>query len=347
MDFELVPFSDLDVNDGFFNSLKDDYPGFAKWFENKADTGCAAYVKRPNGLISAFLYIKDEPECEPVGDLPAMPRIKIGTLKIDESAGNMRHGEGAVGIALWKWAMSGIDQIYLTVYPKHKSLIGMMEGFGFKQCGTKNGEIVLVKDKRNLDLSETKYYFPFLLRAGRTKIIPIEAEFHDRMFPICGVSDVNTFEEGMPVGNGITKIYIASPRTKIDYRINDVAFIYRMSKEHPGVNSRLTAYCVIESVKVVKVNGDPKINEQKFLDLTGNKTVFTDEELRALYARNNVYIIGMLYSGTLKMDSSLNYNWLRSNGLFDTHPYNIQLSIEDAEKILEEGGIDVQSAFID
>jgi len=347
MDFELVPFSEIDVDDAFFDSLKNDYPGFAEWFEKKAENGCAAYVKRPNGRILAFLYIKDEPECEPIGDLPAVPRIKIGTLKIDGSAGNMRHGEGAIGIALWRWATSGMDQIYLTVYPKHESLIGMMEGFGFRQYGMKGGEIVLVKDRRNLDLSETKHYFPLIRKSGRAKIIPIEAEYHDRMFPICGVSDVDTFEEGMPVGNGITKMYIANPGNKIDYRINDIAFIYRKSKERPGINSRLTAYCVIESVVVVKVGGNPRITEDKFFDLIGNKTVFTDEELRALYARNNVYIIGMLYSGTLRMDGNLNYNWLHSNGLFDTHPYNIQLSIEDAEKILEEGGVDVQSAFID
>ena len=39
------PFSEVDINDPFFDSLKADYEGFTKWFEGKAQE--LAYVGYP------------------------------------------------------------------------------------------------------------------------------------------------------------------------------------------------------------------------------------------------------------------------------------------------------------
>ena len=36
---KLKRFSDIDINDPFFDSLKDDYRGFVKWFNKKRKEG--------------------------------------------------------------------------------------------------------------------------------------------------------------------------------------------------------------------------------------------------------------------------------------------------------------------
>jgi predicted nucleic acid-binding protein len=51
-------FGNLDLVDEFFESLKEDYPGFEKWFNRKADE--EVYVCRSEGKPIALLYLKIE-----------------------------------------------------------------------------------------------------------------------------------------------------------------------------------------------------------------------------------------------------------------------------------------------
>jgi hypothetical protein len=82
--FSLKRFSDIDVADPFFDSLRDDYPVFDDWFAGKGLSGESALVYADDEGIGAFVYLKDE--AEPVAlvedSLPSMPRLKIGTLKV-------------------------------------------------------------------------------------------------------------------------------------------------------------------------------------------------------------------------------------------------------------------------
>lgn len=67
-------------------------------------------MHRDSEGIGAFVYLKDEEEpIELVGEtLPALPRLKIGTLKVADRAQGERLGEGAIGLALWRWRTAGI-----------------------------------------------------------------------------------------------------------------------------------------------------------------------------------------------------------------------------------------------
>lgn len=52
-------FGNVDVSESFFDSFREDYDGFDKWFNKKADE--IAYVCRgDDGKIAAFLYVKVE-----------------------------------------------------------------------------------------------------------------------------------------------------------------------------------------------------------------------------------------------------------------------------------------------
>ena len=163
--FQRMLFSDMDAEDGFFDSLKEDYPDFATWFERKTAAEETALVHHDDEGIGAFVYLKEE--TEPISlvgaTLPAAPRLKIGTLKVATRAQGERLGEGAIGLALWRWRYSGHSEVYVTVYEKHESLVGILRKFGFSRVGMKdNGESVYVKDRRRLDYDDAYLCFPFL-----------------------------------------------------------------------------------------------------------------------------------------------------------------------------------------
>ena len=106
--FLVNKFSELNINDPFFDSLKSDYPedgnniGFTKWFAKKSQTGAKALVFSDKEGLGAFVCLKKENE--PIelveGTLTALPRIKISTLLLAERFRGQRLGEGAIGLSL-------------------------------------------------------------------------------------------------------------------------------------------------------------------------------------------------------------------------------------------------------
>ena len=62
-----IDFAQVHLQDTFFDSFREDYVGFDKWFDKKADE--IAYVCHSNNILSAFLYIKVEDEKENYSDI--------------------------------------------------------------------------------------------------------------------------------------------------------------------------------------------------------------------------------------------------------------------------------------
>ena len=123
--FERKLFSDINLDDPFFDSLKADYTGtststgFVTWFKRKAADGKTALVFEDSLGISAFVNLKaNEAEEIYLADgriLPRIVRVKITTIKIDEQYRHQRIGEGALGLTLWRWRDLGTNEIYVTV----------------------------------------------------------------------------------------------------------------------------------------------------------------------------------------------------------------------------------------
>ena len=90
--FERKRFSEIDLNDPFFDSLKADYPGtssstgFVQWFTKKATDGKRALVFEDDQGVGAFVNLKPgETEEIKLADgsvLPKIVRLKITTIKI-------------------------------------------------------------------------------------------------------------------------------------------------------------------------------------------------------------------------------------------------------------------------
>ena len=163
--FKYCKFSKCNLEDSFFDSLKNDYAEFSIWFQKKISQDESAFVFEDNNKIKAFVYLKEENEEVLLVDskLPKERRLKIGTLKLADDIQGQRLGEGAIGVALWQWQRIKVNQVYITVFERHTKLISMLEQFGFNHLGNNSrGEKIYIKDKRALSYVTPYIAFPYI-----------------------------------------------------------------------------------------------------------------------------------------------------------------------------------------
>lgn len=76
-------FGNININDVFFDSFKQDYNEFESWFNKKADN--ISYVCITDGDVKAFLYLKQEGINEPYNDIePPFPQRKDLKLELSK-----------------------------------------------------------------------------------------------------------------------------------------------------------------------------------------------------------------------------------------------------------------------
>ena len=308
--FTYKRFADINLDDPFFDSLKADYPGtensteFCTWFTKKADSGAKALVYESDNGVGAFVYMKKEEEAIRLintSELPVKERVKLGTMKISNLHRGQRIGEGAIGLALWRWQRSRIDEIYVTVFPKHGTLINLLVRFGFVEVGVNsNGEKVYLKNRISILYDNPYVSFPFVnpffKEAG---YLIFEDSYHDTMFPYSELLNVTQKSVELNVANGLSKIYV-SAAPKINYNIGDPVLIYR---KHNGSGSKmykscLTSFCMITNIIQVKNKGRVLILFEDLIKMIGNKSVFEQNELRTKYDNdNNMVVYELLYYG--------------------------------------------------
>jgi GNAT superfamily N-acetyltransferase len=344
----------VDLSDVFFDSLKSDYEEFPEWFAKKSAAGESALVFYDELGIGSFVYLKEENE--PIelktGSLPAMPRLKIGTLRLAERFRGQRLGEGALGVSLWRWQEKKLKEIYVTVFDKHTALINLFEHFGFR-CEGKNsrGEFVYIKSRDSIDFSDAYKAFPFIRPdIDKAGIVPVFENFHDRLFPYSELKGNNIEIEEETAGNGITKVYIGTPYTPIHYYTNEPVCIYRIfqGERQRTYKSVITSYCTITKLEIIKEKTICRVSLYDYIKMAGNKTVFTEEELTRIYkGSTNVVMLEMVYNGYFGKGHNVTHKELKDNGLFNAHPYNIDYSKDEFIKILEMGDVNVQNVIID
>lgn len=359
--FELRKFSEINLYDNFFDELKHDYPGsatstgFIKWFEKKSLQNKTALVFSDEAGLGAFVCIKDENEPIQLIErfLPAVPRIKISTLRIAERYRGQRLGEGALGLILWKWQKSMCEEIYVTVFSKHTDLIVQLEKFGFILQGHNyDGECVYARSRKYIDYSDPYKAFPFInpnfQKAG---YLVVNDYYHDTLFPYSELK--NTLQTGvaMNVTNGLSKIYVGNQYTPPHYKIGEPVLIYR---KHNGTGQKrykscITSFCIVTDVIQVKQNFQCKISFNSLLVRIGNKSVFNITELKSKYDHDkNLIIVEMLYYGYFGEGHNINMDWLENNNLWSSNEYPtlLQLSPEQFNTILMEGNIDVNNVIV-
>lgn len=305
MDLEIKPFSELDIDDTFFDSLKNSYPEFPQWFNKKRANGESAYVFfDEEGKIIDFLYLKIEKEImddvTPV--LPIKKRLKVGTFKILPR--HTRRGERFMKKIMDRAIADDVDEVYVTIFPKPELnyLIRLFESYGFyhvanKNHNEKNYEYVLVKNMRMIEGNIVKDY-PFVTKKDSSKyILSIKPDYHTALFPDSILNNENSYDLVQDVSptNSIHKIYICWMKDVDKLKQGDLLLIYRTNdgKGYANYRSVITSVCTVNEVKTFKDFTD----EDDFIEYTNQYSVFSPYDLRRWYKfKNNFIVVKMLYN---------------------------------------------------
>lgn len=184
-------FGEINLKDSFFDSFREDYQGFDKWFNKKSDE--IAYVTHNKGNILSVLYLKPENTEESYIDISPQfkpkRRLKIGTFKVVSNG--VRLGERILKIIFDNALRFKVDEIYVTIFDKRdeqKRLIILLEEWGFVKYGiksTSNGnELVYVRDfTTQFSFDNPRLTYPFITLDSKIFIVPIYPEYHTELFP--------------------------------------------------------------------------------------------------------------------------------------------------------------------
>ena len=295
-------FGKINLQDSFFDTFREDYKDFDKWYNKKSDN--IAYVCNHNGSLSAFLFLKMEDENENYMDIAPVftkkKRLKIGTFKV--TSNGFKLGERFLKIIFDNARQYKVDEIYVTIFNKRDEqvrLIELLEDWGFKLHGVKatptGEENVYVRDfSRITDPENPKLTFPWLSRATDIFIVPIYPEYHTELFPdsILNNESPLDFIENEPHRNALSKVYISHSHER-NLKSGDLIVFYRTGGIYAGV---ATTIGIVESIKT-----DIK-DEQELILLCRKRTVLKDDDLRKFWTRyrtNKPFIVNFLYAYSL------------------------------------------------
>jgi hypothetical protein len=316
-----VDFAKVNIKDEFFDSFRDDYKEFDKWFNKKADEIC--YVCYSENQLTAFLFIKREDENENYSNIsPAFQtkkRLKIGTFKV--TANGYKIGERFLKIIFDNALQYRINEIYVTIFDKReeqKRLIELLKIWGFCYFGlktTQNGfEKVYVRtfSKDSINIENPKLTFPFFSRQQNIFIVPIYPIYHTELFPdsILNNQSPKDFIENYPHRNSLSKVYISRSYEK-NLKSGDVIIFYMTGGKYKGVATTLG---IVES-SILNIE-----TEEEFISICRKRSVFSNKELSEHWNHtpaNRPFVVNFLYTYSFRRRPNL--EWLIENNIISSY----------------------------
>ena len=344
-----VYFDTLDINDPFFDSLKESYKEFEKWFYKKSFEKAQAYILEDNG-IQGFLYLKLEEETDTTitPNFSNEKRLKVGTFKVNPHG--TRLGERFIKLIFDEMLHTNIKKSYVTIFNKHDDLIELLKKYGYLYWGikeTENGkEEVYVKDlevySNDIDLD-----YPRLSTKGKKKfLLSIWPKYHTELFP-----DSKLYTEKTHVvrdsshTNSIEKIYLSAAFSLPNYNLGDIIVIYRTADDGKNAeySSVTTSICTVKEIRHLSSFKD----FSEFYDYCKKGSIFTFSDLKYFWnSKRYPYVVKMLYNAALNK-RIIRKDLIEEIGISRAaRIVAYDLTDEEFEKILEFGGVD-ESLIID
>ena len=297
LNVQKLKFGKIDLNDTFFDSLKEDYVGFDKWFIKKYDEEAYITINSNNGMLLSFLYLKVEDENENYSNINPQfspkRRLKIGTFKVISNG--FRLGERFVKIVFDNALKNHVQEIYVTIYdkrPEQRRLIDLLEQWGFVLWGTKGeGELVYVRDfSPKFDIENLKACFPYISKGKNAYIVPIYPNYHTELLPdsILNTESPKEFIEDFPHRNCINKVYVS--RAMEPYpSVGDILVFYRTGGYYKSVVTTIG--------EVLEVKTDFQ-DENDFILYCRKKSVYPEQALRDMwrYSTRKPFVANFLYT---------------------------------------------------
>lgn len=307
-------FGELNLNDPFFDTLREDYDGFDKWFHKKSNEKAYVTINNENQKLLSFLFIKMEDKSELYSNITPTfspkKRLKVGTFKIVSNG--VRLGERFIKIIFDNALLQRVQEIYLTIFDKReeqKRLISLIEDWGFKLYGKKNstGELVYVRNfEPYFNFENPKLSFPYISLKNNIFIIPIYPEYHTELLPdsYLRTESPQDYIEHEPHRNALSKVYICRSHRR-DIKKGDILVFYRTAERGKSAfySSVITTIAIVEEkIEAIK-------DESDFITKCRKRSVFSNEELKTYWnynEKNRPFIINFLYVYSFLLGKRIN-----------------------------------------
>ena len=324
----------LRTNDPIFSSLDQDYPGFRKWWAEKC---CAdhrkCWVIRDKDEIAGMVVYKHENKNERDIQFSASKVLKISTFKVAEQFRGGRLGEQLLRQAIWYAYANGYEVLYITVYPRHRSLIELLQYYGFQlHSELTNTELVYSKNlATKIDVAGAydwhRLNYPALKSPPvSSAIVPIRPEYHSRLFPEASSPRVGTTldlfdgrwssaqkEINIP-STSIRKVYVCKSQTSSLVEGSRLYF-YVTKNVNQTASQALTAVGILENISTASTAFE-------LVSLTAKRSVYRAAELEGMLASGGtVRVINFLI--VCYLEPTVGLHELRSNGILVQPPQSI------------------------
>ncbi|MDF1612894.1 PIN domain-containing protein [Stygiobacter electus] len=309
-------FGNVNLNDPFFASFKEDYPEFEPWFRKKSNE--LVYISTSGGgNILAFLYLKVEDDTENYSDIEPIfsqrnKRLKIGTFKV--ALNGFKLGERFLKIVFDNAIQQKVEEIYVTIFDKRdeqKRLINLLEEWGFTKWGNKKStrELVYVKNfTQSIDINNPQKTYPFisLKENNNVFIVPIWPDYHTELLPdsILRTESPDNFKEDKPYRNAISKVYISRSLER-GIKKGDIILFYRTTeKDKPAYyNALLTTIGIVDNVYLNFKGIDDFISKAR------KRSIFSDDKLKEWWdytPKLRPFLINFLHVSSLSPEQRTN-----------------------------------------
>lgn len=327
----------IPLDDEIFNSLREDYPGFDKWWREKCvKEHRRCWVIEDDGL-SGLIVRKDEVASNTDATIKAKKILKICTFKVRPEKRGLKLGELLLKKVFWFAQINSYDLVYITTYRGQVTLIDLLEYYGFRQTTAKpDGELVYEKlfsrDRLDLEAGVDAFdtdrinYPRFVTRTSiRAFGVPIKEEYHDILYPdLKNSAQLDIFDTiglGGPKspGNTIRKVYLCRAQSNLGPP-GSLLFFYK-GKSTNTPSQAMTAVGVFESISVARSTRD-------LMQLTGGRSVYSETQLREWEASDSKPVKVINYLLMRYIEPAITLPLLQKHGVLGEHPPQSIFEIE-------------------
>lgn len=326
---EEINANEIQLTDAIFASLREDYPGFDKWWSKCVREHRRCWAVFDEGL-AGLIVRKDETSGQTDATIAAEKILKICTLKVRPEKRGVKLGELLLKKAFWFAQANRYDLAYITTYPTQEALIDLLGYYGFQNTSRKtDGELIYEKTfsrealapiagTSNFDLDRLNYP-RFVTGSGvRAFGVPIREGYHDTLYPdLRNPTQPDLFEvfglgDGPKrPGNTIRKVYLCRAQSVLGEPGSLLLFYKGKSQSPPS--QAITAVGLLEGRSMATSTKDLML-------LTGGRSVYSEADLSDWKAtlKRPVKVINYLLAAYI--DPPIALHELQSLGVIRGHP---------------------------
>lgn len=301
------------LNEPFFDSVKDGYPGFESWFRDKAKEGRRAWIYRSDqddrlSAICIYAIQNDQVVTDSNYRLEGKA-LKLCTFKVGEEVRGRKIGELFLRAAFRFASDQECESIFLHADPiRHDQLINLLSDFGFSDVGAYKSDRMYVKSHPvqapalRIDAFEyIRKYYPHYMSGDEVQkfLVPIKPEYHQILFPDCAHPGVSlpVDHPRTHVGNAIKLAYLSHSPTN-QPKEGDIVLFYRT---HDSM--AITTLGVVERYSVSSSPAD-------IARMVSRRTVYSEQEIVAMAKKSPTKV--MLFRLVTHIKLPVSYAVLRS-----------------------------------